>query len=69
MKVFPNQYGVNCQLMQSNTKPGTYYADPVTLVALIRSEGFDSMSVRVDSQYGVSISLGHKPKRNKPPQE
>ena len=68
MKVFPNEYGVNCALVPANGRPGIYYADPITLVALIRSEGFDSMSVRVDAQYGVSISLGKRPPR-KPKEE
>lgn len=62
MRVFPNEFGVNCALVPSPTKPGTYYADPTVLVALIRSEGFNQMSVRVDSQFGVSISLGKRTK-------
>lgn len=65
MRVFPNEYGVNCALEQSRDKPGIFYADPTVLVALIKGEKYDSMSVRVDPQYGVSISLGHRPKKKK----
>lgn len=65
MRVFPNEFGVNCALQPAEGRPGIYYADPTVIVALIKGERYDSMSVRVDPQYGVSISLGHRPKKRK----
>lgn len=65
MRPFPNEFGINFSLDQANNRPGTFYFDPVTLAAYIEAKKFDSGSVRVDPTYGVSISLGHRPKKKK----
>jgi len=68
VRMYPSQYGVNCKLDKSETKQGTYYGDPFVLAALIKSEGYDQMSVQVDPQYGVSLFLGHRKKKENHPQ-